>query len=153
MMPRARHCSPHHPINRRTDVRLMPSCLAMADLLSPAADNCWTSAPRCATLGGRPWGFPRLRAWAIPALTRSADPPAPRASAPARPDLAQQLAAFQAALPGSRGAVYLQQRGIPLALAQQYGVGYAGPVAGRMRPATGVVAAWSFPTPRQTGAS
>jgi DNA primase len=44
-----------------------------------------------------------------------------------RSDLAQQLAAFQAALPGSRGATYLQQRGIPLALAQQYGVGYAAP--------------------------
>jgi hypothetical protein len=46
---------------------------------------------------------------------------------PARPDLAQQLAAFQAALPGSRGEAYLCQRGIPLALAQQYGVGYAVP--------------------------
>jgi len=34
---------------------------------------------------------------------------------------------FQAALPGSRGATYLQQRGIPLALAQQLGVGYAAP--------------------------
>jgi hypothetical protein len=44
-----------------------------------------------------------------------------------RPDLAQQLAAFQAALPGSRGDTYLQQRGIPLALAQQLGVGYAAP--------------------------
>jgi hypothetical protein len=58
---------------------------------------------------------------------RSAEPPASRASAPWEPDLAQQLAAFQAALPGSRGAPYLQQRGIPLALAQQYGVGYAAP--------------------------
>ena len=47
----------------------------------------------------------------------AAHPPAPREPAPARPDLAQQLAAFQAALPGSRGAAYLQQRGIPLALA------------------------------------
>jgi DNA primase len=46
---------------------------------------------------------------------------------PARPDLVQQLAVFQAALPGSRGETYLQQRGIPLALAQQYGVGYAAP--------------------------
>jgi hypothetical protein len=34
-----------------------------------------------------------------------------------QPDLAQHLAAFQAALPGSRGETYLQQRGIPLALA------------------------------------
>ena len=58
---------------------------------------------------------------------RSTDPPTPRAPAPARPDLAQQLAAFQAALPGSRGEAYLQQRGIPLELAQQLGVGYAAP--------------------------
>jgi len=54
-------------------------------------------------------------------------PPAPQAPAPARPDLAQQLAAFQAALPGSRGEAYLRQRGIPLVLAQQRGVGYAAP--------------------------
>jgi hypothetical protein len=46
---------------------------------------------------------------------------------PTRPDLAQQLAAFQAALPDSRGAASLQQRGMPLALAQQCGVGYAAP--------------------------
>jgi hypothetical protein len=63
-----------------------------------------------------------------PAAARSAPArPAPRAAAPARPDLAQQLAAFQAALPGSRGEAYLRQRGIPLALAQQAGVGYAAP--------------------------
>lgn len=54
-------------------------------------------------------------------------PPALREPTPARPALAPQLAAFQAALPGSRGAAYLQQRGIPLALAQQQGVGYAAP--------------------------
>src|SRR5690349_7989113 len=53
--------------------------------------------------------------------------PVPRAPAPVRPDLAQQLTVFQAALPGSRGAAYLQQRGIPLVLAQQLGVGYAAP--------------------------
>jgi DNA primase len=64
---------------------------------------------------------------AAAARTRSVDPPAPRAPAPGRPDLAQQLTAFQAALPGSPGAAYLQQRGIPLALAQQVGVGYAAP--------------------------
>ena len=39
-------------------------------------------------------------------------------------DLAQQLAAFQTALPGSRGEAYLRQRGIPLELAQQLGMGY-----------------------------
>jgi len=54
-------------------------------------------------------------------------PPAPREPAPARADLAQQLAAFQAALPGSRGEAYLRQRGISLALAQQLGVGSAAP--------------------------
>jgi hypothetical protein len=54
-------------------------------------------------------------------------PSAPRVPAPARPDLAQQLAVFQAALPGSRGTAYLQLWGIPLALAQQLGVGYAAP--------------------------
>jgi hypothetical protein len=70
---------------------------------------------------------PRSRPPAAAARPRSADPPASRASAPARPDLAQQLAAFQGALPDSRGAAYLQQRGIPLALAQQHGVGYAAP--------------------------
>jgi len=64
---------------------------------------------------------------AVAASMLSVDPPVPREPAPARPDLAQQLAAFQAALPGSRGAAYLQQRGIPLALAQQLGVGYAAP--------------------------
>src|SRR5947208_11171411 len=70
---------------------------------------------------------PLPRQPAAAARTRSADPPAPRAPAPGRPDLAQQLALFQAALPGSRGEVYLQQRGIPPALAQQLGVGYAAP--------------------------
>jgi len=34
---------------------------------------------------------------------------------------------FQAALPSSRGEAYLRQRGIPLALAQQLGAGYAAP--------------------------
>jgi Toprim domain len=47
--------------------------------------------------------------------------------APALPALVPHLAAFQAALPGSRGEAYLRQRGIPLALAQQLGVGYAAP--------------------------
>jgi hypothetical protein len=71
---------------------------------------------------------PRLpRQPAAAARQRAADPPAPHTSVPARPDLAQQLAAFQAALPSSRGEAYLQQRGIPLALAQQHGVGYAAP--------------------------
>jgi len=60
-------------------------------------------------------------------LPTAARPPAPQEPAPARPALAQHLAAFQAALPGSHGEAYLQQRGIPLALAQRLGVGYAAP--------------------------
>ena len=70
---------------------------------------------------------PRARPAVAAAREHSAHPPAPPAPVPARPDLAQQLIAFQAALPGSRGDTYLQQRGIPLALAQQLGVGYAAP--------------------------
>ena len=72
------------------------------------------------------------------------DPSTPRAPAPARPDLAQQLAAFQAALPGSRGEAYLQQRGIPLALAQQTAWAMRRQAPGRMPPAIGAVAVWSF---------
>jgi CHC2 zinc finger len=74
---------------------------------------------------------PPLRARPPLATARKlpADPPAPRAPAPGPSDLAQHLAAFQAALLGSRGAAYLQQRGIPLALAQQLGLGYAAPGA------------------------
>jgi len=67
----------------------------------------------------------RQRPRPLPAATRPA--PTPTAQALARPELARQLAAFQAALPGSRGEAYLRQRGIPLALAQQLGVGYAAP--------------------------
>jgi hypothetical protein len=70
---------------------------------------------------------PARQQQAPPAAPR---PPAPKPAsphAPARPALAQHLAAFQAALPSSRGAAYLQQRGIPLVLAQQRGVGYAAP--------------------------
>ncbi len=56
--------------------------------------------------------------------------PAPRGTGeaePARPDLAELLEAYQRALPGSPGERYLAQRGIPLELAQRYGVGYAAP--------------------------
>jgi len=70
---------------------------------------------------------PPLRPPAVAAKPRSADPPAPRAPVPVRSDLTQQLAVFQAALPSSRGEAYLRQRGIPLALAQQLGAGYAAP--------------------------
>jgi DNA primase len=55
--------------------------------------------------------------------------PQTHAVRPVLQDLGLRLAAFQAALPGSRGAAYLRQRGIPMALAQQLGVGYAAPGA------------------------
>lgn len=70
---------------------------------------------------------PRLPRQSAAESTPTARPPVPRTPAAARPDLLQQLAAFQAALPGSRGEAYLQQRGIPLGLAQQHGVGYPAP--------------------------
>jgi len=72
----------------------------------------------------RPPAPPRRPPQALPAVSR---PLASRSPARALPNLAQHLAAFQAALPGSRGAAYLRQRGIPLALAQQLGVGSAAP--------------------------
>jgi DNA primase len=61
------------------------------------------------------------------ARARAAAPSSPPASALEQPALTQHLTAFQASLPGSRGEAYLRQRGIPLALAQQLGVGYAAP--------------------------
>lgn len=70
---------------------------------------------------------PRRRPVAAAASKPAARLPAPREPVPGREDLARQLAAFQAALPGSRGEAYLRQRGIPLALAPQLGVGYAAP--------------------------
>jgi DNA primase len=63
----------------------------------------------------RPQRTQRQRPIAATAVHKpAARPPAPRDPAPARLDLVQQLAAFQAALPGSRGAAYLQQRGVPV---------------------------------------
>jgi CHC2 zinc finger len=53
---------------------------------------------------------PLSRPPAAAARPHSADPPAPRAPVPVRSDLAHQLAAFQTALPGSRGETYLQPR-------------------------------------------
>lgn len=43
----------------------------------------------------------------------------------ARPELEKVLQELQVALPGSLGEEYLKRRGIPLELAQAYGVGYA----------------------------
>src|SRR5438105_14473796 len=75
----------------------------------------------------RPQRAQRPRPAAAVASKSAVRPRIPREPARARPDLTQQLAVFQAVLPGSPGATYLQQRGIPLALAQQCGVGYAAP--------------------------
>ena len=57
--------------------------------------------------------------------------------------------------PPCRGAAatsYLQQRGIPLALAQQLAWAMRRRAPGRTPPATGAVAAWSFRIPRRMGA-
>ena len=75
----------------------------------------------------RPPARPRPPHRPPPRQQPAAMPPAPREPAPARPDLEPHIAAFQAALPGSRGEAYLEQRGIPLARAQRLGVGYAAP--------------------------
>jgi DNA primase len=48
-----------------------------------------------------------------------------RALPPPRDDLVGTLVAYQSALPPSVGTDYLRSRGIPLELAQRYGVGYA----------------------------
>lgn len=85
----------------------------------------WQAEQRRQRVPWRPAARPQQAPRPRPAVAAVAKPPVPRS--PARPDLAPQLAAFQAALPGSRGEAYLAQRGIPLALAQQYGVGYAAP--------------------------
>jgi len=99
----------------------------------------------------RPQRAPRPRPAAVAAKPPAARPPAPRVPALARPDLAQHLAAFQAALPGSRGEAYLRQRGIPLALAQQLGVGYAAPGTWPHPARDWRGGRVSFPIPRQTG--
>jgi hypothetical protein len=56
---------------------------------------------------------------------------APAAPAPVkRAELGELLIAFQKALPGSIAERYLKERGIPLEVAQRYGLGYA-PAGGR----------------------
>jgi len=86
----------------------------------------WQDAQQRQAAFRRPPARPRHQPRVSPRQPAAAVPP-PRTPAPARPALAEQLAAFQAALPGSRGEAYLRQRGIPLVLAQQHGVGYAAP--------------------------
>jgi len=54
-------------------------------------------------------------------------PPQPKPEPTARAELAERLQEYQAALAGSPGEEYLKGRGIPLALAQSMGVGYAAP--------------------------
>jgi len=59
----------------------------------------------------------------IPAVTL----PQPKPEPVAKPELAERLQEYQAALDGSPGEEYLKRRGISLALAQSVGVGYAAP--------------------------
>lgn len=53
--------------------------------------------------------------------------------------LAEILAAYQQALPGSLGEEYLTERGIPLALAQRFGLGYSAPGQWAHRSSSGKV--------------
>ena len=126
-----------HPPRYYTRLWLRPRRHAKAqhraqrpDVLGQARQRWREERPRQAAFQ-RPAARPQRAQWQRPAAavasTPAAHPPAAREPTPARPDLAPQLAAFQAALPGSRGDTYLQQRGIPLVLAQQLGVGYAAP--------------------------
>ena len=57
----------------------------------------------------------------------AAAPPQPKPEPIAKPELAERLQEYQAALAGSPGEDYLKGRGISLALAQSVGVGYAVP--------------------------
>jgi DNA primase len=75
-----------------------------------------------------------------PVVRRPAPPepkpiPPPPPIEPVRSDLAERLGRFQAALPGSWGEEYLKRRGVPLDVAQRYGLGYVArgqwPHAGR----------------------
>jgi len=53
--------------------------------------------------------------------------PKPAPAAKPRPELAEIMARYRAALPGSPGETYLAERRIPLDVAQCVGVGYAAP--------------------------
>ncbi len=71
---------------------------------------------------------PAARPGSRPAPFAGAQPSLPPPLPPAlREDLPELLAGYQASLPGSPGADYLEERGIPLALAQSFGLGYAAP--------------------------
>jgi DNA primase len=88
------------------------------------------SFPEAARLVADLSGVPIPDAGERPRLRRAAPPeprptPPPPPITPARTDLDEHLARFQAALPGSLGEEYLKRRGIPLELAQRYGLGYA----------------------------
>ena len=92
-------------------------------------------------LAAQHYGYAVMRSWNRPRPLQSRGKKAGRASASyaapdpsgrterltTPPDLAYHLAVFQSALPGSPGETYLRHRGIPLALAQHAGVGYAAP--------------------------
>jgi len=60
----------------------------------------------------------------LPTYTRPLRKPE-KAPKPSRDDLPDLLRTYQKALPGSLGEEYLKRRGIPLEVAQRYGVGYA----------------------------
>lgn len=74
--------------------------------------------------GGRPDDRPRIaRASLQQTLQRAPTPTTPPPQP--RPELAEKLAEYQRALPGSPAEAYLRKRAIPLELAQRLGAGYA----------------------------
>lgn len=61
------------------------------------------------------------------AMLRRMPKPKPAPAPTARPELAELMERYRAALPGSPGEAYLAERRIPLDVAQRVGVGYAAP--------------------------
>ena len=86
-------------------------------------------------------------------VARTISPPStPRTPVPERPELAQQLVAFQAALPGSNGAAYLRHAAFPWPWRSSTVWAMRRQAPGHMPPAIGAAAAWSFRIRRRRGA-
>lgn len=74
--------------------------------------------------GKRPDDRPRIARASLRQPIRQTPTPAPPQPQP-RPELAEKLAEYQQALPGSPAEAYLRKRAIPFELAQGLGAGYA----------------------------
>lgn len=89
------------------------SCGAVGQLKEKRDE--WVAQQRLQAGGRRP----------VPAAVNTTWTPPPKPEPEPRTELEEQLNKLQAWLPGSLGARCLDARGIPLGLAQQYGLGYA----------------------------